>query len=150
LQRPDHRSPHPTRAAGRALSTSRRRDRSAASFADLWSGRADRPLRGNQADRHGARRHGTRLRRLTMILTSLRMLLALTLLTGVLYPLAATAIGRAVFPRQAEGSLLTRDGHVVGSALIGQPFSSSRYFWGRPSATSPPYNGAASTGSNLG
>ena len=85
-----------------------------------------------------------------MILTSLRMLLALTLLTGVLYPLAVTAIGRAVFPRQAEGSLLTRDGHVVGSALIGQPFSSSRYFWGRPSATSPPYNGAASTGSNLG
>jgi K+-transporting ATPase ATPase C chain len=85
-----------------------------------------------------------------MILAAFRMLLALTLLTGVLYPLAVTGIAQALFPRQARGSLVVEAGRVVGSSLIGQPFSSARYFWGRPSATTPAYNAMASTGSNFG
>ena len=77
--------------------------------------------------------------------------LALTALTGVVYPLLVTGLAHVIFPRQASGSLLTHDGDAVGSALIGQPFSDPKYFWGRPSATSPfPYNAALSTGSNLG
>ena len=79
------------------------------------------------------------------------MLLWLTLLTGLAYPLAMTALGQALFPAKAAGSLLTRDGVVVGSSLIGQPFASDRFFHGRPSATAPGgYNAAASAGSNLG
>ncbi|OZB58937.1 MAG: potassium-transporting ATPase subunit C [Lysobacterales bacterium 14-68-21] len=82
---------------------------------------------------------------------SLLMLLVMTVITGVLYPLAVTGLAQAMFPRQADGSLIVRDGHVIGSRLIGQPFDDPRYFWGRPSATSPqPYNGASSSGSNLG
>lgn len=79
------------------------------------------------------------------------LLLALTLLTGVIYPLAVTGAAQSLFPKQANGSLLEANGAVVGSSLIGQSFDEPRYFWGRPSATGPtPYNGAASTGSNLG
>jgi potassium-transporting ATPase KdpC subunit len=75
---------------------------------------------------------------------------ALTLLTGLIYPLAVTGVARLAFPAQAAGSLIVHDGAPQGSALIGQPFSDPRYFWGRPSATGPvPYNGAASSGSNL-
>ena len=86
-----------------------------------------------------------------MFAAATRMLIVLTLVTGVLYPLAVTAIARVVFPRQAGGSVILRDGHPVGSSLIGQPFGSPRYFWSRPSATTPtPYNAAASTGSNWG
>jgi len=82
---------------------------------------------------------------------SLLMLLVMTVITGVLYPLAVTSVAHVMFPHQADGSLIVRDGHVVGSRLIGQPFDDPRYFWGRPSATSPqPYNGASSAGSNLG
>lgn len=82
---------------------------------------------------------------------SLLMLLVMTVITGVLYPLAVTGLAQAMFPGQADGSLIVRDGHVIGSRLIGQPFDDPRYFWGRPSATSPqPYNGASSSGSNLG
>jgi K+-transporting ATPase ATPase C chain len=78
-------------------------------------------------------------------------LLLLSLVTGVVYPLAVTAVAQTVFPAQANGSLLEIDGVVVGSALIGQSFDDPRYFWGRLSATSPaPYNGAASSGSNYG
>ncbi|HEV2555083.1 MAG TPA: potassium-transporting ATPase subunit KdpC [Bosea sp. (in: a-proteobacteria)] len=93
---------------------------------------------------------------------ALVLLGAFSLLTGVAYPLAVTGVAQAVFPSKANGSAIARDGAVVGSALIGQSFTSDRYFHGRPSATSAadpqdpaktvesPYNAANSTGSNLG
>jgi K+-transporting ATPase ATPase C chain len=75
-----------------------------------------------------------------------------TLLTGIIYPLLVTILAQGIFPVQANGSLLKNaQGQIIGSGLIGQPFSNPYYFWGRPSATSPyPYNAAASSGSNLG
>jgi K+-transporting ATPase ATPase C chain len=77
--------------------------------------------------------------------------LVLSILTGIAYPLAVTGIARVAFPREAAGSLVTRNGRPVGSALVGQGFGDPGHFWGRPSATGPfPYNGAASGGSNLG
>lgn len=89
------------------------------------------------------------------MLTHLRpaaVLLALfTLVTGLLYPLAVTGAAQALFPSQANGSLVRDGDRVIGSSLIGQAFDDPRYFWGRPSATSPhAYNAAASAGSNLG
>jgi len=75
---------------------------------------------------------------------------ALTVITGVAYPVAVTLIAQGVFPHQANGSLIAKDGKIVGSKLIGQQFDDPRYFWSRPSATSPAYNAAASTGSNFG
>jgi potassium-transporting ATPase KdpC subunit len=90
------------------------------------------------------------------------LVVALTLITGLVYPLAMTAIAGAIFPKQAEGSLIEKDGKVVGSALIGQEFKDDKYFHGRPSATTAPdpndstktvpapYNAANSGGSNLG
>ena len=77
-------------------------------------------------------------------------LVVLTGVTGVVYPVVVTAIAQLVFPYQANGSLIVKDGKVVGSTLIGQSFDDPRYFWGRPSATSPfGYNAASSSGSNL-
>lgn len=82
---------------------------------------------------------------------ALILICLLSLLTGVLYPLAVTGAAQALFPAEAAGSLVLRQGQPVGSALIGQNFSAPGYFWGRPSATSPtPYNASASGGSNLG
>jgi K+-transporting ATPase ATPase C chain len=78
-------------------------------------------------------------------------ILVLTVLTGVIYPLAVSGIVQFVFPRQANGSLIEKDGKVVGSTLIGQAFDNDpKYFWGRPSATNPPYDGGNSGGSNQG
>jgi K+-transporting ATPase ATPase C chain len=77
-------------------------------------------------------------------------LAVLTVVTGVIYPLIVTGIAQTVFPSQANGSLIVKDGKPVGSALIGQPFDDPKYFWSRPSATSPfPDNAASSAGSNL-
>jgi K+-transporting ATPase ATPase C chain len=82
---------------------------------------------------------------------ALAMLVALTLVTGVLYPLVVTGIAQLAMRDAANGSIVDRDGKPVGSALIGQPFSDPKYFWSRPSATAPmPYNAGASSGSNLG
>ena len=79
------------------------------------------------------------------------LFLLLTILVGIVYPLVVTGIAQVIFPTQANGDLIVHDGNVVGSSLIGQPFSSPEYFWGRLSATSPiPYNAEASGGSNLG
>ena len=82
---------------------------------------------------------------------ALRMLAVLTVLTGVAYPLLVTGTAQLAFPRQANGSLVESGGKAVGSTLIGQPFADPKYFWSRPSATSPqPYNAMASSGSNQG
>jgi len=81
---------------------------------------------------------------------ALMSLVLLSIVTGVAYPLLVTGIAQVVFPRKANGSLVMKGGQAVGSALIGQPFDDPRYFWGRPSATSPfPYNAGSSSGSNL-
>lgn len=79
------------------------------------------------------------------------LLVLLSVITGIAYPLVVTGVARVLFPAQAAGSLIVKDGKPVGSRLIGQPFSDPKYFWSRPSATSPqPDNGLASGGSNLG
>ena len=78
------------------------------------------------------------------------LFILLTLLTGVGYPLLVTGCAQLLFPWQAHGSLIVQDGKISGSNLIGQPFSSPGYFWGRPSATTPAYNSSLSSGSNLG
>lgn len=86
-----------------------------------------------------------------MLRNAAMLLLLMTVITGIAYPLLVTGLAQAVFPVQANGSLLAKDGKPIGSALIGQPFTASKYFWGRPSATAPQaYNGTASNGSNLG
>lgn len=88
---------------------------------------------------------------ITMIRATLTMFLTLTVLTGVIYPLAVTGIAKLVFPAQAAGSLIVENGKVRGSSLIGQSFEDPKYFWSRLSATSPePYNPASSSGSNYG
>jgi len=79
------------------------------------------------------------------------MLLIMSALTGILYPLLVTGVAKVAFPRAASGSLIVSEGKTMGSDLIGQPFDDPKYFWSRPSATSPqPYNGMASSGSNQG
>ncbi|MGO8856636.1 MAG: potassium-transporting ATPase subunit KdpC [Steroidobacteraceae bacterium] len=79
------------------------------------------------------------------------LLVLMTILLGIVYPLLITGVAKVTFPRQAEGSLIYQDGKLIGSTLIGQSFTDPKYFWGRPSATTPqPYNGVASSGSNLG
>ncbi len=86
-----------------------------------------------------------------IIRPALVLFVLLSALTGLIYPMAVTGAAKAVFPSQADGSLIVRDGAIVGSTLIGQNFSDPKHFWGRPSATGPmPYNAAASSGSNQG
>ncbi len=88
---------------------------------------------------------------ISIVRPALVLFAVLTALTGLAYPLLVTGIGQAAFSEQAAGSLILRDGKVVGSSLIGQNFSDPKYFWGRPSATAPmPNNATASSGSNQG
>jgi potassium-transporting ATPase KdpC subunit len=88
---------------------------------------------------------------LNMIRSSLVILLTLAVLTGIIYPVLVTVIAQRVFPHQANGSIIEKEGKSVGSGLIGQSFSKPEYFWSRLSATSPvPFNAAASGGSNFG
>ncbi len=87
----------------------------------------------------------------TLIRPAVTLFVLLSVITGLIYPLLVMGIGQALFPQQAAGSSIERDGKLIGSRLIGQNFTDPQYFWGRPSATAPqPYNAAASGGSNLG
>src|SRR5262249_47246942 len=108
----------------------------------------------HQADRPDPRRTAPGVRDPNMtsqIRPAVVVFLLLMLLTGVVYPAVVTLVAQGIFPHRANGSVLLQDGKAVGSELIGQPFDDPRYFWGRPSMTTPvPYNAASSTGSNLG
>lgn len=87
----------------------------------------------------------------TLLRPAVSLFVLLTAVTGVVYPLAVTGVAKVAFPEAADGSLIVKDGKAVGSSLIGQNFSDPKYFWGRPSATSPmPYNASSSSGSNQG
>lgn len=87
----------------------------------------------------------------TLLRPAISLFVLLSLLTGIVYPLLVTGIAKVTFPDAAGGSVIVKDGKAVGSRLIGQNFADPKYFWGRPSATSPqPYNGTASGGSNQG
>ncbi len=87
----------------------------------------------------------------SLLRSAISLFVLLSIVTGIVYPFVVTGIAKAVFPEQAKGSLILKDGKAIGSALIGQNFTDPKYFWGRPSATGPyPYNAAASGGSNLG
>ena len=87
----------------------------------------------------------------TLLRPAISLLVVFTAITGVAYPLAATSLAQLIFPQQANGSLIEKNGKPIGSSLIGQSFTDAKYFWGRPSATSPnPNNASSSSGSNTG
>jgi K+-transporting ATPase ATPase C chain len=87
----------------------------------------------------------------TLLRPAVSLFVLLSVVTGIVYPLAVTGIAKAAFPEAAGGSLIVKDGKAIGSRLIGQNFTDPKYFWGRPSATGPmPYNASASGGSNQG
>jgi K+-transporting ATPase ATPase C chain len=87
----------------------------------------------------------------TLLRPAISLLVAFTVITGIAYPLAATGLAQLIFPQEANGSLIMKGGKPIGSTLIGQSFTDAKYFWGRPSATTPnPNNAASSSGSNTG
>src|SRR6185312_14264022 len=128
LQRPDHHRAHSARLERRQVPPPHGLAPAARQPVDLWPGRSPRPLRGNQADRRhpSGSEAGVTMRELR---SAILIFLVLTVLTGLVYPLVVTGIAQAVFPRQANGSLITEGGTVRGSSLIGQPFAGPRYFW---------------------
>ena len=154
LQCAHHRRAHPAGAEGRRLPSDRSGCAAAAQSAGLRARRPRRALHRHQADRSCGRRPRSCLEWRKAMLRQLRaplvMLLGFTLITGLIYPLAVSGFAWIMMHDAALGSLVVKDGKVVGSSLVGQDFASARYFHPRPSATDPPYNAAASSGSNLG
>src|SRR6516165_6635985 len=165
LQRTDHHRVDPAGAQRRALSPDRSGLTAAAQSAHLRRRRHHHSVRRHQGNRPHSHRLAPRLRRRAMlkeIRPAIVFILALTVLSGLVYPLVMTGIAGVIFPYQSQGSMIEQGGKVVRSALIGQEFTSDRYFHGRPSATvapdpndasktvPAPYNAANSGGSNLG
>ena len=155
LQCVDYRCPDPVGPARRRVPAGGSGGHPAAEPVGVRRGRADCAVSRHQTDRYASRR--TRTRMTAQLRPALVLLGLFTLLTGAMYPAFVTVVAQAVFPNQANGSLLPSNGPAAsselpaGSALIGQPFNDPKYFWSRPSATGPvPYNAAASSGSNLG
>src|SRR5215510_4807200 len=116
----------------------------------MYPSHKHRPHHGTLS--HGAKPRGSRQDEIDMkthLRAALVIFLLLTIVTGIAYPALVTVIAQGVFPNQANGSIIERNGKPAGSALIGQPFDDPRYFWSRPSATNPfPCNPELSTGSN--
>src|SRR6202011_3276451 len=165
LQRADHHRADPIVAEGRAVRAAERGQRAAPQPADLRHRRDPDPVPRHQTDRH-VRQRGRSHLRITSMLRQIRpaivLIVLMTVLTGLAYPLAMTGLAQVLFPHQAGGSLIEKDGKVIGSELIGQNFTDAKYFHGRPSATTDtdpndstktvpaPYNAGNSGGSNAG
>src|SRR5262249_49593960 len=141
LQCADHHRAHSARAERRQISADRRSRVAPSQSLDLRRGRRHHSIRRNQGDRHRRQRLASGLRRdrmLKEIRPAIVLVVFLSLITGLVYPLAMTEIAGVIFPYQAQGSLIEKDGKVIGSALIGQVFTDDKYFHGRPSATNAP------------